>query len=90
MPNAIRVHVSPPLPSKTTTITRSTIRLLESGTGAFSAEFLGLTAAGVGNEKTAVKLDQGILELVLGVLIDKLGVVSDLKFPILAFEPGGE
>ena len=80
MPNAVRVHTSPPIPSKTTITTRSTIRLLESGAGTLSAEFLGLAATGIGDEKAAVEVDEGRLELVLGVLIDVLGVVRDLPF----------
>lgn len=60
MPNAIRVHARPPLPSKTITH-RSTIRLLESGTGTLSAELLRLAAPGIGNEEAAVELDEGSL-----------------------------
>jgi len=83
MPNAVRVHASPPLPSKTTIKPRSTIRLLESGAGTLSAEFLGLAAAGIGDKEGAVEGDEGGLELVLGVLIDVLGVVRDLGFRML-------
>jgi hypothetical protein len=77
MPNAVRVHASPPLPS--TKRNRSTIRFLESGTSTLSTKLLGLATTGVGDQQRAVELDEGGLEHVLGVLIDELGVVSDLK-----------
>jgi hypothetical protein len=78
MPNAIRVHARPPLPSKTIT-NRSTIRLLESGTGALSTKLLGLATTGVGNQKAAVELNESSLEGALGVLVDVLGEVGNLK-----------
>lgn len=78
MPNAIRVHSRPPLPTKTIT-NGSTIRLLESGTGTPSTEFLRLATTGVGNQEAAVELDESSLEGALGVLIDVLGEVGNLK-----------
>jgi len=77
MPNAIRVHAGPPLPS--TTITeRSTIRLLEPGTSTLSAKLLRLATTGIGNEKAAVELDQSGLEGALRVLVDVFGKVGNL------------
>jgi len=77
MPNAIRVHARPPLPS--TTITeRSTIRLLEPGTSTLSAKLLRLATTGIGNEKAAVELDQSGLEGALRVLVDVFGIVGNL------------
>lgn len=55
-----------------------TVRLLVSGTGTLSAELLGLHLAVVGNEEGTVVGDKGLLELVLGVLVDELLVVGDL------------
>jgi hypothetical protein len=81
MPNASRVHIRPPLPSKTI-INRSTIRLLEPGTSTLSAKLLRLATTGIGNQQAAVELDEGRLELVLGVLIDVLGVVGNLEMRV--------
>lgn len=53
------------------------VRLLEAGTGTLTTELLGLAAAVVGNEEGTVELDEGLLEHVLGVLIDELLVVGD-------------
>jgi hypothetical protein len=78
MPNAIRVHARPPLPSKTIT-NRSTIRLLESGTGTLSAKLLRLATTGVSNQKAAVELDESSLEGALGVLVDVLGKIGNLE-----------
>lgn len=54
-----------------------TVGLLESGTGTWTAELLGFAATVVGNEEGTVELGQGLLEQVLGVLIDELLVVGD-------------
>lgn len=53
------------------------VRLLEAGAGTLTTELLGLAAAVVGNEEGTVELDEGLLEHVLGVLIDELLVVGD-------------
>ena len=55
-----------------------TVRLLVTGAGTGTAEFLGLHAPVVGNEEGAVVGDEGLLELVLAVLVDVLLVVGDL------------
>lgn len=54
-----------------------TVGLLESGTGTWTAELLGLATTVVGNEEGTVELGQGLLEQVLGVLIDELLVIGD-------------
>lgn len=54
-----------------------TVRLLEPGTGTLTTELLGLAAAVVGDEEGTVELGEGLLEQVLGVLIDELLVVGD-------------
>jgi hypothetical protein len=54
-----------------------TVRLLEAGAGTLTTELLGLAAAVVGNEEGSVELDEGLLEEVLGVLVDELLVVGD-------------
>jgi hypothetical protein len=56
---------------------RLTVRLLVPGAGTLTTELLGLAPSVVGNEECAVVLDEGLLELVLGVLIDELLVVGD-------------
>lgn len=53
------------------------VGLLEAGTGTTTTELLGLAAAVVGDEEGAVKGDEGLLEQVLGVLVDELLVVGD-------------
>jgi len=47
------------------------------GTGTGTTELLGLAATGVGNEEGTVVLEEDLLELVLGGLIDVLLVVGD-------------
>lgn len=47
------------------------------GTGTWTTELLWLTSPVVGNEEGTVVLGQGLLELVLGVLIDVLLVVGN-------------
>ena len=54
--------------------------LLVPGAGTWTTELLGLAPPVVGNEKCAVVLDEGLLELVLGVLVDVLLVVGDDGF----------
>ena len=57
---------------------RLTVRLLVTGAGTGTAELLGLAPPVVGDEEGPVVLDEGLLELVLGVLVDELLVVGDL------------
>lgn len=47
------------------------------GTGTATTELLGLRAAVVGDKQGAVVLDESLLELVLGVLVNVLLVVGD-------------
>ena len=61
----------------TTRANRLSVRLLEARAGTFTAELLGLAATVVGDEQGAVELDEGLLEQVLGVLVDVLLVVGD-------------
>lgn len=56
---------------------RLSVGLLETGTGTLTTELLGLAAAVVGDQQGAVELDEGLLEHVLGVLVDELLVVGD-------------
>jgi hypothetical protein len=52
-------------------------RTLVSGTRTRTTELLGLAPAVVGNEQGAVVLDEQLLDVVLGVLIDELLEVGD-------------
>ena len=54
-----------------------TVGLLVAGAGTGTAELLGLAPPVVGDEECAVVLDESLLELVLGVLVDELLVVGD-------------
>lgn len=54
-----------------------TVRLLVTGTSTGTAELLGLAASVIGDEEGTVVADEGLLELVLGVLVDVLLVVGD-------------
>ena len=54
-----------------------TVGLLVPGAGTGTSELLGLAPPVVGDEECAVVLDEGLLELVLGVLVDVLLVVGD-------------
>jgi hypothetical protein len=54
-----------------------TVRFLVAGTGTWTTELLWLGASRVGNKECTVVLDESLLELVLGVLIDELLVVGD-------------
>lgn len=56
---------------------RLSVRLLEAGAGAGTAKLLGLAPTVVGDEEGAVELDEGLLEQVLGVLVDELLVVGN-------------
>ena len=58
---------------------KSSVRLLESGAGTGTAELLGLGSSGVGDEESTVEVDEGSLQLVLGVLVDVLAVVGNLQ-----------
>jgi hypothetical protein len=54
-----------------------TVRLLVPGAGTATTELLGLRTAVVGNEECAVVLNESLLQLVLGVLVDVLLVVGN-------------
>lgn len=54
-----------------------TVGLLVAGAGTGTAELLGLAPPVIGDEECAVVLDEGLLELVLGMLVDELLVVGD-------------
>lgn len=56
---------------------RLSVRLLETGTGTPTTKLLGLATTVVGDEEGTVELDKGLLEEVLGVLVDELLVVGD-------------
>jgi hypothetical protein len=56
---------------------RLTVRLLVPGAGTGTTELLRLAPPVVGDEECAVVLDEGLLELVLGVLVDVLLVVGN-------------
>lgn len=56
-----------------------TVRFLETSTSTWTTEDLGLTASVIGDKKSAIVLSEGLLQLVLGVLIDKLLVVGDKR-----------
>ena len=66
----------PPLPSISTNH-RLTVGFLVSRTRTWTTELLGLAPPIVGNKQGTVVLDQGLLQLVLGVLVDVLLVVGD-------------
>lgn len=77
-------EVSPPLFSPSLNASRTvretsrlTVGLLEARAGTLTTELLGLAAAVVGDEEGTVELDEGLLEQVLGVLVDELLVVGD-------------
>ena len=48
---------------------RSSVRLLESGSGTLTTELLGLASSGVSNDQGPVVLEEHFLELSLGLLI---------------------
>ena len=66
----------PPLPSISASH-RLTVGFLVSRTRTGTAELLGLAPPVVCNEEGTVVLDKGLLQLVLGVLVDVLLVVGD-------------
>lgn len=67
-----------------------TVGLLESGTGTWTTELLGLAAAVVGNEEGTVELGQGLLQQVLGVLIDEpIDLISHSSLFSAVFCPFG-
>lgn len=70
----------PPRASKPEEKNRLTVRLLVPGASTWTTELLGLAPPVVGNEQCAVVLNEGLLELVLGVLVDVLLVVGDDGF----------
>lgn len=53
------------------------VRLLVPGTSTGTTKLLGLAAAVVSDQQGAVELDEGLLQQVLGVLVDELLVVGD-------------
>jgi hypothetical protein len=59
---------------------RLTVRLLVPRARTGTAELLGLAPSVVGDEQCAVVLHEGLLELVLGVLVDEFLVVGDDGF----------
>lgn len=67
-----------PNPSKSSA-SRLTVGLLEAGTGTGTTELLGLGASVIGDEEGSVVLHEGLLELVLGVLVDVFLVVGDYR-----------
>lgn len=72
----VRETIHCPLPKKKRT--PLSVGLLVPGAGTWTAELLGLHAAVVRDEESAVVGDEGLLELVLAVLVDVLLVVCDL------------
>lgn len=74
---------SPPLPTPnsaknaTSPANRLSVRLLVPGTSTGTTKLLGLAAAVVGDQQGAVELDEGLLQQVLGMLVDVLLVVGD-------------
>jgi hypothetical protein len=54
-----------------------TVRFLVPGTRTRTAEDLGLGTSVIGNEEGSVVFNEGLLELVLGVLVDVFLVVGD-------------
>jgi hypothetical protein len=72
-------HPTPPPPnfSPNHSTNLLTVRLLESGSGTWTSELLGLTSSVIGNEEGSVVLHKGLLEQVFAVLINELLVVGD-------------
>jgi hypothetical protein len=56
---------------------RSSVRLLETSTGTFTSEFLGLASSGVGDKEGLVVLDEELLELALLALVSEFLVEGD-------------
>lgn len=63
--------------TKSCSFLRLTVRFLVTSTSTWTTELLGLGPSGIGNEECAVVLDESLLELVLGVLVNELLVVGD-------------
>jgi hypothetical protein len=57
-----------------------TVRFLVARASTWTAELLGLAPSVIGDEQCAVVLDEGLLKLVLGVLVDVFLVVGDDGF----------
>lgn len=70
--------IQTPPPSSRLQVVPLTVGLLEARAGTLTTELLGLATTGIGDEKSAVELDESGLQGVLGVLIDVLGVVGNL------------
>lgn len=62
---------------------RLSVRLLVSGARTWTAELLWLAPSVVGNEEGTVVGDECLLQLVLGVLVDVLLVVCDLRWTLV-------
>ena len=71
-----RQHLRP----KTSNFSVGRKRTLVTGASTGTTELLGLAPPVVGNEQCAVVLDESLLELVLGVLVDVFLVVGDDGF----------
>jgi len=56
---------------------RSSVRLLESGSGTFTTELLGLASSGIGDEEGLVVLEEDFLELSLALFVMVLLVVGE-------------
>lgn len=65
--------------------TALTVRLLETGTGTWTTELLGLATAVVGDEEGTVELGKGLLQQVLGVLIDEPRIKDQSVSPRASF-----
>ena len=74
--NPANPHANHHIPKPTT---HSTVRLLVSRSGTWTAKLLRLAPSVVCNEERTVVLDEGLLELVLRVLVDVLLVVGDYR-----------
>ena len=76
LPHHIKTH-------KPTGNKRLTVGLLVSGSCTWTAELLGFAPSVVRNKEGSVVLYEGLLELVLGVLVDVFLVVGDLHGDML-------
>lgn len=54
-----------------------TVRFLVTSTGTWTTKLLGLSTSVISDKKGSVELDESLLELVLGVLVDEFLVVGD-------------
>ena len=64
---------------RTTQKTKLTVGFLVSGSGAGTAELLGLVPPGVGYEERPIVRDEDVLDLLLRSLVDVLLVVGDQR-----------